>query len=365
MWGILQYGEIDERTLTQDGLKFYHAITNFDRAGTLVSSRNAVTSNWVITLAKMINDALLHQPLDILLRVVFYLTRIGLLFWCLRLIKEWFAKSVVVSCGLFWLVSDFFMAGFSSTWLDKYLSFFIFLSILFWIKTKFEKSTRSLVIAGVFLGLSVLTKPAGIFLVPMLLFTHGIGELRQKEYWKNLALLFLTGFIVFVVLYPAMWVIPMETTLARIAGTGSSVTMQLGGDYSNTILFYPYHILTTNPIILLGMLFFLWRKVSQKSPRINIDRLLDSLTTAGMVYLLSIIAISMLFRDNITGTGAFFSDRYLTPLIPLFTIHVFQGLTDLGKNFVGQLIVVTLFLFELLRLPIIFYFIRSLIIAYF
>jgi len=135
------------------------------------------------------------------------------------------------------------------------------MTLLLWTLTvvAFEKGIESRlwsVLAGLFFGLSLLTKINGAFLpfllVPWGLIFHGRKSLR------NVAAMALMGPLVFLAGWPAMWVQPLETIRAYLANKGAQRMIlpveYLGQGYRDR--FAPWHypfvmMLVTTPLVTL------------------------------------------------------------------------------------------------------------------
>ncbi len=164
--------------------------------------------------------------------------------------------------------------------LDGLMSNLVLLSVLAWISYLVYAHKSALIISGIAAGLGWLTKSPAIFLIP------GIGLIWLLERWQPaiqalrrpaarriwqaaapLLVWVLAGILIFVMLWPAMWVRPFHTlslVLGRAqsmadAGHNSAVFFN-GRIYENGRLgldlfyFYPLaYLWRATPVVLLGL----------------------------------------------------------------------------------------------------------------
>jgi 4-amino-4-deoxy-L-arabinose transferase-like glycosyltransferase len=165
---------------------------------------------------------------------------------------------------------------------DGFLGSCMFFSVVAFLGYLYAgRKPRYLVLAGAGAGLAWVTRAISLFLLPffgLLLLVAWLVERRESDakgkwpagFWKRIMLplvwLSLAGAGVFVVLWPAMWVAPIQTLqrmLEKIlfysASGGTSLNVFFAGEiYTHvrpSVAFYPITFLwRTTPVILLGLL---------------------------------------------------------------------------------------------------------------
>lgn len=146
------------------------------------------------------------------------------------------------------------------------------MTLLLWTLTvvAFEKgleSRRWSVLAGVFFGLSLLTKINGAFL-PFVLVPWGLLFHGRKALW-NILMMAIIGPAIFLLGWPVMWVAPVAAIKAYIANKGAQ-RMIIPVEYLGTVYrdrFAPWHypfvmMLATTPlVVLIGAARGIWDHV--------------------------------------------------------------------------------------------------------
>lgn len=159
-----------------------------------------------------------------------------------------------------------------------------FLAYLWFIR---DRQTKDLIVAGVAAGLSWLTKPTGALLIPI------IGVVVLLDWWRkrsnkiqmnkslgeivrDLAVWGLIGFLVYLILWPAMWVNPIELLMKNIStvlGMTSEVNSPMffngnivpEGEFGFGEYYYYYpltYLWRATPVVLMGLVlgFFVFIK---------------------------------------------------------------------------------------------------------
>lgn len=177
--------------------------------------------------------------------------------------------------------------------LDGLMSTLFFLSLLAYFSFLKDRKILDLAVSGVAAGLCWLTKSPGFFLgVLIVLFAlvslwqnrNAVQNwLSARNAWRYIYPILIWGAIagmVFVVLWPAMWVAPVDTLKNVIlhaqeyaeAGHDSAVffngnLIEDGNLGWNYFYFYPYTFLwRSTPVALAGLLIFVWGYVKRKKP---------------------------------------------------------------------------------------------------
>ncbi|MGD9091869.1 MAG: glycosyltransferase family 39 protein, partial [Anaerolineales bacterium] len=174
---------------------------------------------------------------------------------------------------------------------DGSLSNLLLLSLLAFVNFIKDRKPLDLVISGVTAGLSWLTKSPGVFLVPVVGLLALIQMWRTypsrsgqspnliRHIWDNTWPLIawgMVGLLIFVALWPAMWVNPINSVLSIF---GSIQRLAEGGHYAgifyygtagrqvNPAFFYPVtYLWRTTPIVVLGLLSAGWGLLKNQKP---------------------------------------------------------------------------------------------------
>jgi hypothetical protein len=231
-------------------------------------------------------------------------------------------------CGFLLIAFDpFHLALTRLLHLDGLLGNLMLLSLLAFLYYLQEQRFLHLIISGIAAGLAWLTKSPGAFLVPVILLISLFDLWRTKSKSNRLPIKKLLwsytwpliawmgfGILVFVALWPAMWVKPFQAIISIInmaigyaeSGHGAgvyyygTVTEQL-----NNPLFYPVtYLWRTTPIVLLGLVAAAWGFLSKRKP----------FNEPGIkMTLLGLLTLTLLFTIGIT-LGSKKLDRYLLPV---------------------------------------------------
>lgn len=193
--------------------------------------------------------------------------------------------------------------------------------------------------AGLFAGLALLTKLPAPIILPFMAVPAGLGYVKDKNWQMWLLALLLFGTIAaatFALLFPAMWVNPLETL--RLIYVEAFAVGEIGeghdtffmGQISNNPgwLFYPYAItFRLTPVTLAGLLFlpaWLWaQRRALTAPRVRLV-----ITLAAYVILVIVFA-------NVSPKKL---DRYVMAVIPALLLLAGVGLHWLIAGLTGFLV---------------------------
>jgi hypothetical protein len=204
--------------------------------------------------------------------------------------------------------------------MDGLLSSLYLASILAFVYYLHKRRPIDLVLAGVLTGLCWLTKSPGLLLGP-LFGTFALIELWRgyhsnksipfrKQLWDStwpLVVWFFIGALVFVALWPAMWVDSI-LSLSKIFGAAYRVT-DLGhfsGTFFNgvtaeklgiaSLYYYPLtYLWRTTPVVMLGLVLSIWGYFTNSKP---FDQPAARLTTLGLVLAVVVFTIAMTVGDK-------------------------------------------------------------------
>ena len=361
---------------------FYYALVNGDLANTLTREHPGVTTMWAGTLGflwrypdyawetpgrltdstqiEMVLRANGVEPIDVLeggrvFVVLIVVVTLVTAFWlAVNLLGVWIAL-----VGFIFIALDPFLVGLTRILhLDGLMSSFMLLSVLGFLNylnvCHKERRDRSrwiyLTISGIAAGLSWLTKSPGLFLAPFLVLVALMNYLwfwyRQSKFVKEelvemikgLAYWAIVGCAVFVLLFPAMWVTPLQV-LERII---AEATTSARGGHTSTVFFdgrlisgdsaipnYPqkYKGQFNYPLSYLGHRFYplayLWRATPAVS--VGLVALLVGLIAGRntpqlrrMIWIIGSLGLFVILFLIFMDLGAKKFDRYLLPIfLPL------------------------------------------------
>jgi 4-amino-4-deoxy-L-arabinose transferase-like glycosyltransferase len=355
--GLGRFVTADEPTWGKRSASFYYALSNEEYETTYQSPHPGVTTMWAGAAAYFlkfpnyqrvglpeIGDTRLFQvfqrhgpiPMEVMAQARWFVVGIhvlvlGLCFYLLRpVFGTWISLLGIILIGF----DPFFLSHSRLLQLDGLLSSFMFLSICGWLLFLKNRSWSALAISGTGAGLAFLTKtPAVVLILAVgilaLLRLPGDRSTRLparfsrylREGFLPLVAWGMAAAVIFIALWPAMWVQPMETLGKMAAYSLSSAAGEVGGaqfveafeaeegEESPYLYFYPLtYLWRSTPVVLLGLLLAgaaLWFK---QPPLEDGDR---RKAAFGM------LAFSLLFLA-LMSLGSKKIDRYLLPVyLPL------------------------------------------------
>lgn len=343
---IGQYVTADEPMYLREAGGFYYALSHREFAATDRVVQPGVTTLWLGTIGYLLRfpdynelgelyiadlhfDLLLKKAQLIPLQILVYARGVlVLLNACLMAFSFFYARRLLGSAtalvGFTFLALDPFMFAHGRLLAtDGLLAGFLLLSLLALLSFNQHGRKLDLVISGFAAGLAWLTKTTGLFIIPfailLLLYESWQPSNRSLQvagFVKDLGLWLAVGVLVFVVLFPAMWVNPVQT-LARLfsftfesaAGFHNSNSFfggqlipegQMGWRY---FYFYPLTFLwRTTPVVVLGLIAALifWRTLLGHPQR--------RLFWGFIAFILVYTTLLTLSTKKL--------DRYLTPVYP-------------------------------------------------
>lgn len=239
--------------------------------------------------------------------------------------------------------------------LDGLLSSWMLLATLLYLCFLYRgRRWRDLAGSAVAVGLAWLTKTPGLFLMPIIgvlaiielgLYLRQNGSAKWwRLFWRRAvtpALLWaFLGAIVYIVLWPAMWVDPLGT-LQKVfaissdyATTGHSNPLFFQGEIINGDpgpIFYPLTWLwRSTPVVLLGLLLAGGVAVARASRIGDWHFPSASRLTERLPAIFSLLLMAILFVLLMT-LGAKKLDRYLVPIYPMLALVAAYGFVGIGQ----------------------------------
>ncbi|MBI1833795.1 MAG: glycosyltransferase family 39 protein [Candidatus Andersenbacteria bacterium] len=142
---------------------------------------------------------------------------IGLVTGFISLLLYYLLRKSPLFDGNSWMIGALTIAIANEPWLlgmsrimmmDAYISFFIILSLVAGLVSRWRSNHQFLILSGVAFGLAFITKSTASFFGPFLLIPFIAGSLRESS--KRIAWWCGIGALTIFVFWPAMWVHPIE-----------------------------------------------------------------------------------------------------------------------------------------------------------
>lgn len=318
----------DERHWLVRSPNFINAILMHDWINTYQAPHPGVITMWVSgTLLKLMAVSDFPLKLSIGRTPIVLVTSIAILliFYFVKLLFN--TKIALLSAATISL-DPYLIAHSRLIHLDAMLSTLMILSVLAFIAFLNNSNNWLLVSSGIFAGIALLTKmPAG-FLV---LFIPFISAILIKDRTRLIKCILIFGSvcaITFFLLWPAMWVDPINTIGKMVLDKGSGLEVDVTGTHeNNSLLFYPFAFLSkTTPLILLSSL-------------LCIGILVKGVKEEGFTSFNKKILILLMFMILFTAQMEFASKtstRYLLPVFPAVDILAGIGIYSISKEYIDN-----------------------------
>ncbi|PIZ44348.1 hypothetical protein COY32_06570 [candidate division WWE3 bacterium CG_4_10_14_0_2_um_filter_41_14] len=357
-FGVVTAASLDGVVWLDAGKNFFDALSRGDFAATHYSSRFGISVMWLYGLSFIIATVTSFSVVSILTFMVYGFT-VLCVFVLMHRVSRMAPTFPVYMVTSYLLLAPYVVATpIFLTWLDKILMVSTVLTILFW--TEFllvscslgTSRTRLIVLTGISLGVALLTKPAGIILIPLLIAMTAYVLWRDKSFQVIKPLLFVFGLagFVFFVFYPAMWVDPLGVLLSRINSSDAQVELTIPFLMDNGFIRYMSNVV----VVFLADLMFtvgvfmlaidLYKALYKKTLRTFITPI-TFLGLSGLVYSLIVTFIAVFLVDR--AFGNIVSPRYYAPIIPLVVLYPLNKLRN------HKLVLSLAFIIQVYRLPLV------------
>ena len=188
---------------------------------------------------------------------------------------KYVSSFVGITAGLIFATLPFFLGFSQLATLESFIMFFFTASVYYFLDFLENLSLKKMIITGVLIGFSLLTKYTNILLLPLfiliyLLWYFHVGRNRgYKRLNYKLVGIFITALITFFLLWPMPWLHLKEVINFnyewRIIGSKHSVPEVFFGRLMLTPkIYYIVHFLITTPLIILGLFFVGLKNISDK-----------------------------------------------------------------------------------------------------
>ncbi len=240
-----------------------------------------------------------------------------------------FGKRVALASGLLIALDPFYLSDSRVNRAEALTTGLMTLSILCWLFYAQNPRQRYVILSGFLAGLSFLTKIQAVVIIPaIVLIMLWVKPHRFLKPVRFLEIFFIwlgTACLTWFILWPAMWVTPLETlslvyhyTTRKIGDEGINLFFW-GQTYQNAdpgLLFYPFvFIMRLTPLTMVGLvaLGFLKSKIQSYA--------LDSKSAILLIYIITYALIMTV--------GSHKQDRYLMPIFPSINILAALGLVSI------------------------------------
>lgn len=216
--------------------------------------------------------------------------------------------------------------------MDTLLALFMVLAMVFSFCGVKIKSTKYLLVAGIFAGLAFLTKSVGLLsfaALPLAVmldrFTHRQESLKIGFWSRRLGMFLLATVATIFILFPALWVNP-KFVLGDIYNEGLRIGTRRG--HEQVVLgeavdvagpkFYPIVLaLKTSPVIWLGLGLLIVQLIKNRNSISQVDR--QFLVVVTIFYTVYFVGMSVVSKKI---------DRYMVPLLPWLGFCATVGFTQ-------------------------------------
>jgi hypothetical protein len=225
-------------------------------------------------------------------------------------------------------LEPFFVGNARLIHLDVLLTYFMFITLCLMYLFLKEQKWKFLIVSFVFASLCVLTKSIGIGIVLYCL--GGVLFFAPKYKFKSFVIGLAVFVIAFIMLFPSMWVQPIQT-ISEIVSEAERVGVRKGhgqiilGEYTRDggIAFYFLVLLIKfTPFILFGFFGHLFKLI--KNVKLS-DFKTPTFEQLLLVFYLGYFIVMLVPSKKI--------DRYLLPLLPLFAYYSLLFYYDLYQKF--------------------------------
>lgn len=361
-----QYLIVDEADRWHWAEDFVSALCRGDLAGTLVGDgypgivpvwaetiwilgeatrRSVAAGQWIgdaglyLILHEWERSAFLYQQ-----RLPIVLLNILLAVLIIGSVWRLFGRRTALMSAVLIALDPFYLSDSRVNRAEAVLTGLITLSILTLIFYYRRPRWRYLIISGIFGGLSFLTKIQALVILPAVVLIglsiyiskrDAIEQKKTQPYSLLSTSYFLlkfgllwggAAFLVWILLWPAMWITPLETlslvynyTTRKVGAEGVNLFF-MGQTYADAdpgLIFYPFtFLMRVTPLTLLGLFFYVFRLVS-KPPKGDSAQALNRKASFILIIYIFVYTLAM-------TTGSHKQDRYLLPIF--LSIDILAGI---------------------------------------
>ncbi len=304
---LINVAQLDGFIWTENGRLFLEALKEGNLAKTYIGPdlfHPGISVIWITAIVNFLFGWMNMDYLIVVQRAVFITIFTVLAFLSYKLwIKRWPAKIFYLTVGYI-LCSPFSLLWGTVTWLDSLLLSLTLPIILFWLSFLESKKNSYLILVGVLIGLSVLTKYIGADRLAMIAGITIWYSLQKKVSFKQfifpLIQVCLIVFLTFAFLYPAFWLDPQFVLFDRY-NTSRSYQAISYTHISSTVDIYLKYLTRIDLLIALGGIITIYQLVKKSSNS------LLYIAIGGLIHFSFLIAAIIFLNDIRRGSEAFIS----------------------------------------------------------
>jgi 4-amino-4-deoxy-L-arabinose transferase-like glycosyltransferase len=340
---------------------FINALLRGDFINTYLTYHPGVTTMWLsgIFMNFFLQPGMdFPQYLSVARFPVVLITSIGILLMYF-LIKKLFHEYIALLASVLIALDPFYLAHSRFIHVDALVTTFMILSLLaFMVYLRWPMKTFFLIFTGIFLGLALLTKQPAECLIPffflvlllryLIMVYRDTPDLKKTFYGcftlesidgivKPFFMILFTACVLFIMLWPVMWVAPVDTVHKLEVGLENVVENPHGRDgffmgqvmttdHYGFLFYFVVLLMKTTPFTLFFSLFcIIYVIFSLRNPKLS-----DSNLT--IIYFLIFI---LLFYTLMT-IGEKKIERYILPILPVLDILAAVGICACYRCIKGQ-----------------------------
>ncbi|MEK7594968.1 MAG: glycosyltransferase family 39 protein [Patescibacteria group bacterium] len=257
-------------------------------------------------------------------------------------LKKYFGLLLALIFLLLLDTEPFFLFHTREFHLEGLMSLFMFVTVLLFFGFLIENRRKYFVFSSVFASLALLTKSSAFFLFPfvgLMLFVHKLLKKEQNSLTVLKEFLIFTLLVAacFVILWPAMWVSPVETLSSYFRGAtevgleGDHLQLYFGKLVADPgVSFYPLNIfLRVTPLVLLifvlsGLVFCFGR-----DKQFYFSKLLRNDFVSSFAFLNSFLFVVFFLLFLSIPTKKL--DRYILPMFPFLVLSASLALSSIFR----------------------------------
>jgi hypothetical protein len=346
--------------------QFFQAILQGDLAGTLFSEHPGVTVMWLSGAALWGWYGLqclwgLNPPTPLETEGYAFADRVTVgvvplalvvalgIVWGFFLLRRLFGRQMAWVAALLWAIDPFYLANSKALHLDATLSTLMMLSALWMLIYLRDRRGRQLALSAILGGLAISTKISAVFLFPfwgLCLLADWFLSLRSskspisnlRSFSSNLVLWIFIATVVFVALWPALWVRPGDSFGWMI----DEGVLLHKDDVRNQPLFYRGTLAVQDPGVRFYVDTLLFRTTFLTLP-FSLVGLLALWRREGRLSLLLLVGFALFFFVQMS-LGGWKDTRYMLPVLLVVDVLAACGLVwwvgRLPAGGSGQIVVI-------------------------
>lgn len=347
---LINISQLDSFMWIENGNLFLTALKEGNLAKTYIGPDLFHPGMSIIWISALVNLLFGWAPMDYLIvihRAVFtgiftLLTFLSFKLW----IQRWPAKIFFLSF-LYILCNPFSLLWGTITWLDSLLLVLSLPIILYWLDFLETRKQSSLVLSGVLIGISVLTKYLGadrlLMIILITLFYTYQHQVSLKQFIFPLIKVGLIAFLTFAILYPAFWLDPYFVLFDRYDTSRSYQAISYSHIATSGEIYLKY-ISRVDLLIWIGGIITIYQIIKKKSAKFLPPAL------GGLTHFLMLLTALLFLSDIRRGGAAFIGSigRYQISSVLLLSPIYFSWILNLKiHQYIKYILIAVPFAIEL------------------